>query len=86
MLSGESSWPEKNLTLLRLVCPLTQPAGGQPARLDVTFDIDANGVLWVKAADSTGQRLAEGSVGLDQRDHGGSSDLGADLPVEPRCP
>ena len=78
VLCGESSWPEKNLPLLRLDCPLIQQARGQPAQVEVTFDIDANGILRVRASDSTGQRLAVGTVWLGQPDPGNSRDLGRD--------
>jgi len=80
VLSGESSWPDRNMRLLELEVPLAdQPRSGRP-HVDLEFDVDANAILNVTVLDSGGARLAKGTVGLRCPDPASTNDLGQDPP------
>jgi hypothetical protein len=80
VLSGESSWPDKNLRLLELEVPLADQPRGERPHVGLELDVDANGILNVTALDSRGARLATGRVGLRRPDPASINDPGQDPP------
>jgi len=67
VVTGESSWPEQVLELFQLNVPCASKRGKR-ARIDLTFDIDANSILVVSAKDASGECLARKSIGLRRID------------------